>query len=95
MISLDECLSPHVAAKQRGSGRLRWYALDPYGRRVRVADWTCACQATVYELCLAGGRAFIRRTVQGEPVARMHETDWGSLGETRETWAALLAGYVR
>ncbi len=95
MTNLDECLSPHVAAMRRGSGRLRWYAVDPYARRVRVVDWTCACRATVYELCVAGGRAFVRRTVQGEPVAQVHETDWASLGQTREIWGALLAGYVR
>ncbi|WP_157248842.1 hypothetical protein [Nonomuraea typhae] len=95
LINLDECLSPHVTAVRRGSGRLRWNVVDPYGRPVRVIEWTCACRATVYELCLAGGRAFIRRTVQGEPVAKTHETDWASLRQTREIWGALLAGYVR
>ncbi|WP_343950080.1 hypothetical protein [Nonomuraea longicatena] len=63
--------------------------------RVRVVVWTCSCRATVYELCASGGRAFIRRTVQAEPVAVICETPWGPPREAWEIWAALLAGRAR
>ncbi|GAA0925006.1 hypothetical protein GCM10009560_26150 [Nonomuraea longicatena] len=95
MISLDECLSPHVAVMRRGRGRLEWHAVRSGRHRVRVVAWTCSCRATVYELCVSGGRAFIRRTVQAEPVAVISETAWGVPREAWEIWAALLAGGVR
>jgi hypothetical protein len=92
---LGECLSPHVSVMRRDCGRLRWYAVNSGRFRVRVVVWTCPCRATVYELCEAGGRAFIRRTVQAEPVATACETAWEPPWEAWENWAALLSGRVR
>ncbi|WP_343950083.1 hypothetical protein [Nonomuraea longicatena] len=74
---------------------MEWHAVRSGRHRVRVVAWTCSCRATVYELCVSGGRAFIRRTVQAEPVAVISETAWGVPREAWEIWAALLAGGVR
>ncbi|GAA0933727.1 hypothetical protein [Nonomuraea longicatena] len=92
---LGECLSPHVAAMRRDCGRLQWHLRCSGRRRVRVVAWTCPCLATVYELCASGGRAFIRRTVQAEPVPMICETAWGPPREAWEIWASLLTGRVR
>jgi hypothetical protein len=95
LAALDECLSPHVSMMRRDCERLRWNVVNSGRHRVRVVVWTCSCRATVYELCTAGGRAFIRRTVQAEPRAVVCETAWGSPEEAWENWAALLSGRVR
>ncbi|WP_433513403.1 hypothetical protein ACQP2T_59095 [Nonomuraea sp. CA-143628] len=58
-------------------------------------SWTCACRATVYELCEGGGQAFIRRTVQRDHKHEIHETSRWSLAEARVIWAGLLSGSAR
>ncbi|MEV0352943.1 hypothetical protein AB0H88_44920 [Nonomuraea sp. NPDC050680] len=58
-------------------------------------NWTCACRATVYELCEGGGQAFIRRTAQLDHKYKIHETSRWSLAEARAIWAALLSGRAR
>jgi hypothetical protein len=74
VITSEECLSPHVAMTQRDHVRLNWR--EPYRtpERVRPLAWTCACRATIYELCSGGGQAFIRRTLQLDDNAMVHES---------------------
>ncbi|MEU4405940.1 hypothetical protein AB0F88_15550 [Streptosporangium sp. NPDC023963] len=92
---LDQCMSPHVAMAQRDHVRLDWR--PPYRTlaRVRPVAWTCACRATLYELCEGGGQAFIRRTVQLDGKPQIFETCRWSISEARLTWTALLSGRVR
>ncbi|GHE45272.1 hypothetical protein GCM10017673_54200 [Streptosporangium violaceochromogenes] len=90
-----ECPAPHVALAQRGHAVLNWSAPHHMLERVRPVAWTCACRATVYELCQGGGRAFIRKIVQldGGPV--VHETPCWSIGSAQSVWADLLSGGAR
>ncbi|MEU7862844.1 hypothetical protein [Nonomuraea sp. NPDC049141] len=92
MMSLEECLSPHVAMTQRDHTRLKWSKPYRTSDRIRPVDWTCACRATVYELCEGRGQAFIRRIVQFDRKQEIHETSRWSLAEARVIWAALLSG---
>ncbi|MFF0309383.1 hypothetical protein ACFYSC_18310 [Streptosporangium sp. NPDC004379] len=95
MLPLQECLSPHVAMAQRDHVRLDWR--EPYQtlERVRSTRWTCACRATVYELCEGGGRAFIRRTLQLDDGYKIHETHRWSIAEARAVWTDILSGHAR
>lgn len=79
--------------------RLEW--VSPYEGNVPIRVWqgTCSCRQPVYELCLSGGRAFIRKTttvVAGEmrAVSVRESPRWG-VKYARETWAELLAGHAR
>lgn len=95
MLPLDECLSPHVAMAQRDHVRLDWREPHRALERVRSRRWTCACRATVYELCEGGGQAFIRRTLQLETGHQIHETHRWSIAEARAAWTELLSGRAR
>ncbi|MFF5206087.1 hypothetical protein [Streptosporangium sp. NPDC000396] len=95
MITLNECLSPHVVMAQRDHLRLERRKPYPVLARVRPVAWTCFCRATVYELCEGGGRAFIRRTIQRDDINEVQETFVGSIHEARAIWAALLSGRAR
>lgn len=97
MIALEECVSPHVAMLQRDHVRLVWRSpcRAVVLERVRPVAWTCWCRATVYELCVGGGRAFLRRTVQLDGKHEIHETSCMPISEARVTWTALLSGRTR
>ncbi|MEV4164460.1 hypothetical protein [Nonomuraea dietziae] len=95
MIELDDCLSPHVAMPQRNRVLVAWRLPCAGLERVRTLLWTCACRATVYELCAGGGQAFIRRTTQLEGEFNVHETPPMSISEARALWADLLCGVAR
>ncbi len=91
----NECLSPHVAMRRREHMELIWHAPFCGVSHVRVLAWTCECRATIYELCQAGGQAFIRSTLQCEPEHEIKETYRWPLREARDVWAALLSGEAR
>ncbi|MFF5206352.1 hypothetical protein [Streptosporangium sp. NPDC000396] len=96
MTRLDEqCVSPHVGMAQHGHLRLDWRKPYRTPERVRPVAWTCACRATVYELCQGGGRAFLRRTVQLDGGHLVNETPRWPINEARVIWMALLAGRAR
>ncbi|MFF3441010.1 hypothetical protein [Streptosporangium sp. NPDC002721] len=96
MIGLDEtCLSPHLGPAQRDHTRLDWRASYGMPERVRPVAWTCACRATVYELCEGGGQGFIRRITQLDGDHRVDESHRWSITETRAIWTALLSGRAR
>ncbi|TDC83340.1 hypothetical protein E1292_49960 [Nonomuraea deserti] len=78
----------HVRPGADVRGAIKW---DPaVGRsRVRVRDCTCECMPVVYELCMAGGLSFIRKTTRvgvnvkveeftTRPNSRVHDL-WNSL----------------
>ncbi|MEV6866617.1 hypothetical protein AB0M44_37180 [Streptosporangium subroseum] len=92
---VQECLSAHLTLAQRDHVRLDWRAPYRTVKRIRPVAWTCACRATVYELCEGGGQAFIRRTVQLTGKPETHETPRWSINEARVTWTALLSGRAR
>ncbi|MFJ2030545.1 hypothetical protein [Streptosporangium sp. NPDC087985] len=92
MTAVEECLSPHVAMLQRDPVRLVWRAPCRSLLRVRPVAWTCFCRATVYELCIGGGRAFLRRTVQLRGTPQVHETALMSISQAQATWTAVLSG---
>ncbi|GII80720.1 hypothetical protein Sru01_57020 [Sphaerisporangium rufum] len=59
---MSDCLSPHVKRPQPGQQRVDWFEVTD-AAHVRVWAWTCPCRAVYFELCKAGGSAFIRRIV--------------------------------
>ncbi|MFC5946612.1 hypothetical protein, partial [Micromonospora harpali] len=74
---------------------LSWYAPRRF-ERVRVVAWTChEHRVTFYELCTAGGLAFIRRTFteKGKPLVS-HSDAWRHR-EAVGMWTGLLSGAVR
>lgn len=64
---------------------LRWFEPTSRCPRVRVKAHVTG-QAVEYELCVAGGMAFIRRTRGGA----VQETAWVLYGEAERLWAFLL-----
>jgi hypothetical protein len=90
------CAGLHVAAARPDHRRLGWASPYPAGDRVRVRASTCYCGETMYELCFAGGQAFIRRTRQrGDDQVGLHETRRWPAAEAGELWEALIAGDAR
>ncbi|MEU0518252.1 hypothetical protein [Streptosporangium sp. NPDC006007] len=63
--------------------------------RLRVIAWTCDCCSTLYELCHAGGQAFIRRTHRFNGARQVHETYRWPIRKGDGVWRALLSGEVR
>jgi hypothetical protein len=88
------CVSPHVPLPQSGFQRLTWLASGDV-KRVRVVAWTCDCRAVFYELCQAGGMAFIRRTLQRDQCPEVGETHRMRVAQARELWALILSGMAR
>ena len=87
-----DCVSPHVATPKQGAYRLDW--LPPWSsKRVRVIAWTCYCRDTIYELCYASSRAFIRRTTT-QTRTEVHETYPLALHEAGAIWVSLITGQM-
>ena len=96
MIALgDVCAGAHVAMLQRDHVRLAWHSPSTPLERARSVAWTCSCRATIYELCMGGGRAFLRQTIQLDGRPQVRETPLMPISEARETWTALLSGRAR
>ncbi|GGL50598.1 hypothetical protein GCM10014719_59910 [Planomonospora parontospora subsp. antibiotica] len=88
------CLSPHLPLPQSQCKRLDWHP-PRLGERVRVIAWTCKCRVPFYELCEAGGQAFIRRTVYEGNGWKVRETSRRRSAEAHAMWTALLSGLAR
>ncbi|MEV0312046.1 hypothetical protein [Nonomuraea fuscirosea] len=80
----------HVQPLQPDHAQVAWY--EPHRRvpRIRVSVHTCGCQATVYELCAAGGQAFVRRT--DRETKTVHETAWMATAAARRIFELILSG---
>jgi hypothetical protein len=68
-----------------------WLVPTRFGDHYRVRSWTCDCRKVYYELCAAGGLAFLRRVAQGDPPT-VHESARMPHAQAREMWTALLTG---
>ncbi|MEU8271290.1 hypothetical protein AB0B89_29540 [Sphaerisporangium sp. NPDC049002] len=91
---MTDCLSPHLPLPQSGCERLTW--LPPVdATRVRVVAWTCDCRAVFFELCEAGGMAFVRRTVQRNKRPEITETHRMRVRHAWDLWTSLLSGMAR
>ncbi|GGO74012.1 hypothetical protein GCM10012289_45680 [Nonomuraea cavernae] len=88
---LEEYHGLHVAPVQEGHERIAWATPTARCVRVRVREHTCSGCAPCYEFCVAGGLAFIRRSVKGV----IHETVWTTTAEAERVWAAMLRGEAR
>lgn len=53
---------PHAASRQPDAEVVVWHTPDTFVERVRVVRHTCECRARIYELCAAGGLAWVRVT---------------------------------
>ncbi|MEV8638616.1 hypothetical protein AB0395_43865 [Streptosporangium sp. NPDC051023] len=74
--------------------KLVWRA-QCLAERVRVIEWSCDCRSTVYELCHAGGQAFIRRTHRFNGARLVRETYRWPVRQGDDVWRALLCGQAR
>lgn len=94
-LALGECVSRHVRTLRKDHERVEW--APPCGslERLRPLAWTCACRATVYELCCSCSKGLIRRTVQHDAGHVVHETHPMSINDAWTLWAALLDGAAR
>ncbi|MBG0827547.1 hypothetical protein HS041_07195 [Planomonospora sp. ID67723] len=89
------CPSLHLPPVRDEHRALTWYGAARFGR-VRVVAWTChQHRVTFYELCEAGGLAFIRRTVDRDGGRAVSYSEAWSCRRAREMWSALVAGLVR
>ncbi|SDQ77763.1 hypothetical protein [Thermostaphylospora chromogena] len=88
------CPAVHLPWRE-GAEELAWHESRRFAR-VRVVAWTChEHRATWYELCEAGGLAFIRRHDGRQGKQRVRESHAWPLAEARRMWVALLSGQVR
>ncbi|WP_271222641.1 hypothetical protein [Streptosporangium carneum] len=74
--------------------KLVWRVPCP-AERVRVIEWSCECRSTVYELCLAGEQAFLRRPHHFNGARQVHETYRWPIRQGDDVWRALLCGQAR
>lgn len=88
---MEEYHGLHTAPLQDDHERLAWASPTARCERVRVRRHTCNRCAPRYELCVAAGLAFVRRSVDGV----IHETAWTAAAETEQVWASLLRGTAR
>lgn len=85
----------HPAAPQAECQRLEWRVHVPRTDRIRVRKHTCACRTVVYELCQAGGLAFVRELYREGAVTRQRESAWLLTAEGLHLWEAILSGCAR
>ncbi|MFC4059521.1 hypothetical protein ACFOWE_14550 [Planomonospora corallina] len=85
----------HAAPLAAAHERIRWAVPVPRTDRIRGRSHTCVCQEVQFELCEAGGLAFIRRlrVLQGRVV--VHETEWTVTARAVRLWELLLRGRAR
>ncbi|MFF4412846.1 hypothetical protein ACFYY8_09960 [Streptosporangium sp. NPDC001559] len=88
------CLSPHPARPLADHMRLVWRK-PCQAERLRVIAWSCDCGPVVYELCHAGGQAFVRRTHHFNGARMVHETYRWPIRKGDDVWKALLSGQAR
>lgn len=88
---MEEYHGLHVAPVQEGHEQIAWARPAARCARVRVREHTCSRCAPCYEFCVAGGLAFVRRSVKGA----IHETAWTTTAQAARLWAALLRGEAR
>ncbi len=82
-----------MPTRQPDAEEIEWRRIHGDVQRVRLVDRTCACKATVYELCAAGGQRFIRRTT-GEQ-REVQESPRMVCRAADELWERVLTGQAR
>ena len=89
------CPAPHLPPLLKGARELAWFKPGRFVRS-RVLAWTC-CEHrnTWYELCAAGGLAYIRRLKGDEVQPDVAQTHAWRVAEAHAMWLALLSGRVR
>ncbi|GAA3124621.1 hypothetical protein GCM10010466_14350 [Planomonospora alba] len=95
VVPLEEHHGCHVGVLQERHERIDWRPERPRAERIRVKEHTCCCKATFYELCQAGGLAFVRRTHRLDGRVIVHESPWVRVKEAEELWFRLLTGSAR
>jgi hypothetical protein len=74
---------------------VEWCEPLPRFQRVRVRRHTCECKPRVYELCTAGGLAWVRRTDRLKSMVKVSESHPRLVGEAEELWSMILAGRAK
>lgn len=78
-----------------GATEVEWLGEPRRFDRVRVSAHTCWCKATMYELCHAGGLAFVRRTLQREPHLVVSDSHPMLSREADDLWQMIITGEAK
>lgn len=92
MEKLPDFHGPHTRPRRFDAELVEWCEPIPRFQRVRVRRHTCECKPRIYELCTAGGLAWVRRTDRLKSVVKVGESPPCSFREAEELWEKLLAG---
>jgi hypothetical protein len=93
--SLCDYHGPHPAPQQEQHERLVWRSPSRRTHRIRVVRHSCECEATIFELCQAGGLAFIRKSLRRTASTVVHETDWMPSKRASQLYERVLRGEAR
>ncbi|NRQ36628.1 hypothetical protein HII36_33050 [Nonomuraea sp. NN258] len=93
---LDAYHGTHVATPQAGAERVEWARAADRVARVRVREVTCSCRWPIFELCAAGGLAFVRYvSLDDDGSISTLESPWGPAREAARLWTRILNGRAR
>ncbi|MDA0631907.1 hypothetical protein OUY22_00635 [Nonomuraea sp. MCN248] len=84
--------SVHPAKERPNLTPVHWHPGASRAARVRVRAYTCDCLPVVFELCVAGGLAFVRRHERSIGRLVVVESEWETWRRTEELWIAILRG---
>ncbi|MER7505481.1 hypothetical protein AB0L05_32750 [Nonomuraea pusilla] len=87
-----DCIGIHVPPACPDAMALDWDAEHPRSDRIRVQEFTCACQPIFYEFCQSGGLFFIRRTRTSDGNVLIEETPRLQRKIAKALWSRLLKG---
>jgi hypothetical protein len=82
----------HVFPLDPAHERIRWLTPLPHLDRVRVRRRTCSCGDVLFELCEAGGSAFIRRLEISMNKVVVHESSRLPTARAVHLWQRLRRG---
>lgn len=92
MTELPDFHGPHIGSPLPDAEAVDWSEQVPRFTRVRVLRHTCECKPYVYELCAAGGLAWVRRTSRLGSAPSVTESDPASFSRAEALWEKLLNG---
>ena len=95
MAELDDFHSTHPAPPRPDALPVSWSSPLPHSSGIRVRDYTCECRSLVFELCVAGGLAFIRRYDRSVSPGVIVESPRERAHNTELLWWQLIAGKAR
>lgn len=85
----------HASLPRLEATAVQWSPVQKRTDRVRVRVHTCECQPVLFEQCMAGGLAFVRRHDRSVWPASVVESPWTIAREAEALWLQLMRGEAR